>query len=152
MALFADRADAWIWGAFYLVVTLFALWVLSRLDVSRENRETDIERWLGSWDIPFYGAELRRLAVRILPRFDPVRGISKELLISLFGLYLLPQVYFVLKIWDFYSFETAETTATTVVGIAYAPLWTALVILLAYAVRVRQPPERPSATEPTAIA
>ena len=149
-ARFEDRAAAWDLGAFALVVMLFAVWVLSRLDVPREKHETDIERWVGSWDIPVFGAALRRLAVRVLPLFDPARGISKELLVALFGLNWLLHAYLSLRSWVVYDFELATFTVTTVVAIVYTPLWTVLVILLAYAVRVRQPPERPSTIEPTA--
>ena len=149
-ARFEDRAAAWDLGAFALVVMLFAVWVLSRLDVPREKHETDIERWIGSWDIPVFGAALRRLAVRVLPLFDPARGISKELLVALFGLNWLLHAYLSLRSWVVYDFELATFTVTTVVAIVYTPLWTVLVILLAYAVRVRQPPERPATTEPTA--
>ena len=148
--LLEESVIAWDILALTLVGNFFAFWVLLRLDVPRENRETDIERWIGSWDIPFYGVKLRRLAVRVLPRFDPAVNISKELLVGLFGMYLLPQVYIVLRFWDFYRFETVESTAITVVGIVYTPLWIVLVILLAYAVRVRQPPESPTTIEPTA--
>ena len=149
-ARFEDRAAAWDLGAFALVVMLFAVWVLSRLDVPKEKHETDIERWIGSWDIPVFGAALRRLAVRVLPLFDPARGISKELLVALFGLNWLLHAYLSLRSWVVYDFELATFTVTTVVAIVYTPLWTVLVILLAYAVRVRQPPERPSTIEPTA--
>lgn len=141
--LLEDRTVSWEFVALNLAGILFALWVLLRLGVPSERHEADVERWIDSWDIPFYGAALRRLAVRILPRFDPARDISKELLAALFGLFLLPQAYGALRFWDLYRFETAETTATTVAGIAYAPLWIVLVILLAYAVRVRQPTEGP---------
>ena len=156
-ALLEDRAVAWDTSALALVGNLFALWVLLRLGVPREKHETDIERWIGSWDIPFYGAALRRLAVRILPRFDPVRGISKELLVALFGLYLLPQAYVTLRYWDLYRFETADSIATTVVAIAdtlvaylYTPLLTVLVILLAYVLRVDEPKEDSATIEPKA--
>ena len=138
-------------AALNLAGNLFALWVLLRLGVPREKHETDIERWIGSWDIPFYRVKLRSLAVRVLPRFDPARGISTELLVALYGLYFLPQAYVILRYWDLLRFETAGSIATTVVAIAhtvvayaYTPLWTVLVILLAYVVRVDEPTERSS--------
>ena len=157
LSLLEDRTVSWDFVALNLAGILFALWVLLRLGVAREKHERDIERWTGSWDIPFSGVTLRRLAVRALPRFDPARGISKELLAALFGLYLLPQAYWALRYWDLHHFETADSIAATVVtfaqtlvAYAYTPLWTALVILLAYAVRVRQPTEGPGTTESTA--
>ena len=138
-----DRAAAYDLAAFALVITLFAVWVLSRLDLPREKHEADIERWIGSWDIPVFGAALRRLAVRVLPLFDPARAISKELLVALFGLNWLLPAYLYLRFGIGHDF-------ITMVFIMYTPLWTVLVILLAYAVRVRQPPERPATIEPTA--
>ena len=60
-ARFEDRSAAWDLGAFALVVMLVAVWVLSRLDVAREKHETDIERWIGSWDIPVFGCRTQAL-------------------------------------------------------------------------------------------
>lgn len=144
------RMAAWDIGAFALVVTLFAVWVLSRLGVSKEKHEADIERWIGSWDIPAFGTALRRLAVRVLPRFDPARGISKELLVALFGLYWLLSAFFTLRSWIGREFEIAFFIETMVHLIVYRPLWIVLVILLAYAVRVRQPREGQATNEPKA--
>ena len=150
-ARFEDRAAAWDLGAFALVVMLFAVWVLSRLDVPREKHEPDIECWIGSWDIPVFGSAVRRLAVRILPRFDPARGITKELIVALFGLNWLLHAFWSLRLWIGQDFEIANFIKGTVVPlIVYWPLWIVLVILLAYAVRVRQPPKRPRTIEPTA--
>ena len=140
----------WDFAVLALAVTLFAIWVLSRLDLPREKHEADIERWISSWNIPVVSVPLRRLAVRILPRFDPARGISKELLAVLFGLYLLPLVYFQLRSWVFYRFDSGFPIVLEVVSILYTPLLTVIVILLAYAVRVRQPPEGPGTINPTA--
>ena len=151
-ALLEDRAVSWDFTALGLAGNLFALWVLLRLGVAREKHETDIERWVGSWDIPVFGAALRRLAVRVLPLFaDPARGISKELLVALFALNWLQSAYLSLRGWVVYDLELAIFIEAIVVPVfVYWPLWTVLVILLAYAVRVRQPPERPSTIEPTA--
>ena len=144
--LLEDRAVVW-WdfAVLALAVTLFAAWVLLRLDMPKGKHDTDLERWIGSWDIPIIGARLRSLALRILPRFDPARGISKELLVALFGLNLLLYAYPHLGIGIGQNF-------ITMVAIAYRPLWMVIVILLAYAVHVDQPPERPATTEPTATA
>ena len=146
------RVGYWDFVIMALTLQLFAVWVLSRLDAVREPHETDIERWVGSWDIPVFGAALRRLAVRVLPLFDPARGISKELLVALFGLNWLLHAYLSLRSWVVYDFELDLFTVTTVVAIVYTPLWIVLTILLAYAVRVRQPPKRPATIEPTATA
>ena len=150
------RVGYWDFVIMALVVMLFAVWVLSRLDVPREKHETDIERWIGSWDIPVFdipvfGAALRRLAVRVLPRFDPVRGISKELLVALFGLNCLLNAFVRLRYSIGVDFETAILVIrdSLVYSIVFWPLSVALVILLAYAVRVRQPPSPPSAPVPT---
>ena len=150
-ALLEARMGAFDIAAFAILVTLFAVWVLSRVDVSRDKHVTDIERWIGSWDIPVFGAAQRRLAVRVLSRFDPARGISKELLVALFALNWLQSAYLSLRGWVVYDLELAIFIEAIVVPVfVYWPLWTVLVILLAYAVRVRQPPERPTTTEPTA--
>ena len=136
--LLEDPAVVW-WDLAVLAVavTLFAAWVLMRLDVPMEKHEGDIERWIGSWDISTDGAKLRSLALRVLPRFDPARGISKELLVALLGLNLLLYAYPELRIGIGQGFMT-------MVLIAYRPLWMFIVILLAYAVRVDE------TTEPTA--
>ena len=147
-ARFEDRAVAWDIAAFALLFTLFAIWVLSRLDLPREKHEADIERWIGSLNIPVVSVPLRRLAIRILPRFDPARGIGKELLVALFVLHFLPQVHLELRSWFIYGFDSALPIAIRVGTIAFIPLWIVLVILLAYVVRVRQPPERPGTIEP----
>ena len=149
-ALLEDRAVSWDFTALGLAGNLFALWVLLRLGVAREKHEPDIERWVGSWDIPVFGAALRRLAVRVLPLFDPARGISKELLVALFALNWLQSAYLSLRGWVVYDLELAIFIEAIVVPVfVYWPLWTVLVILLAYGVRVRQPRERPATTEPT---
>ena len=140
-ARFLGEQVAWYLVFIVLALMLFAVWVLSRLDVTREPHETDIERWIGRWDIPVFGVPLRRLALRILPRFDPARGISKELLVALFGLNLLLYAYPYLGIGIGQNFMS-------IVVIAYWPLRMVIVILLAYAVRVRQPPELSATTEP----
>ncbi len=124
----------WDFAVLALAVTLFAVWILLRLDLPKQKHETDIERWIGSWDIPFYGAALRRLAVRILPRFDPARGISKELLPALIGLNLLLYAY------PHFRLGFVQELMNMVV-IAYWPLWMVIVILLAYAVRLDEPTE-----------
>ena len=149
--LLEARPAAFDIAAFAILVTLFAVWVLSRLNVPREKHETDIERWVGSWDIPVFGAALRRLAVRVLPLFDPARGISKELLIALFALNWLQSAYLRLRSWVVYDWELDIVIEAFVVPVfVYWPLWIVLVILLAYGVRVRQPRERPATIEPTA--
>ena len=156
LPLLEGTTVAWDFVALNLAGILFALWVLLRLGVDREKHEKGIERWTGSWDMPIVGAKLRSLALRVLPGFDPARGISKELLVALFGLNLLLHVYWALRYWDTLHFETADSIAATVVtftqvlvAYAYAPLWTALVILLTYAVRVRQPLTTESTARPT---
>ena len=145
------RVGYWDFVIMALTLQLFAVWVLSRLDAVREPHETDIERWIGSWDIPGFGAALRRLAVRVLPRFDPVRGISKELLVALFGLNCLLNAFVRLRYSIGVDFETAILVIrdSLVYSIVFWPLSVALVILLAYAVRVRQPPRPPSVPVPT---
>lgn len=122
----------WNFAGLALAVTLFALWVLLRLDVPKQKHEGDIERWTGSWDMPIVGAKLRSLALRVLPGFDPARGISKELLVVLFGLNLLLHAYL------YFGLGTGQVFTTTLLAM-YWPLRTALVIPLTYAVRVRQP-------------
>ena len=149
-ARFEDRAVAWDFAAFALLFTLFAIWVLSRLSLPREKYEADIERWIGSWSIPVVSVPLRSLALRVLPLFDPARGISKELLVVLFVLHFLPQVYLELRIWSVYGFDSPLPIAIQVVTFAFLPLWIVLVILLAYAVRVRQPTDGPGTINPTA--
>ena len=152
-ALLEDRPGAFDIAVVAILVTLFALWVLLRLDVPREKHEPDIECWIGSWDIPVFGSAVRRLAVRILPRFDPARGITKELIVALFGLNWLLHAFWSLRLWIGQDFEIANFIKGTVVPVfVYWPLWMVLVILLAYGVRVRQPRERPATTEPTATA
>ena len=141
--LLDDRMGALDIAAFAILVTLFALWVLLRLDVPREKHEADIERWVGSWDIPVFGTAQRRLAVRVLSRFDPARGISKELLIALFALNWLQSAYLNLRIGIGQDF-------TTMVVIAYWLLWMVIIILLAYAVRVDGPTADLATTEPKA--
>ena len=49
----------WDLAVLALALTLFAAWVLIRLDLPREKHEGDIERWIGSCDIPIIGAKLR---------------------------------------------------------------------------------------------
>ena len=149
-ARFDARAVAWDLTALALLSTLFAIWVLSRLDLPREKHEADIERWTGSWNLPVVSVPLRRLAVRVLPGFDPARGIGKELLVTLFVLHFLPQVYLGLRSSFVDGFDSALPIAIWVSTIAYTPLWVVLVILLAYVVRVRQPGERPGTIEPKA--
>ena len=147
-ARFEDRAVAWDLAAFALLFTLFAIWVLSRLNLPREKHEADTKLWIGSWNIPVVSVPLRSLALRVLPRFDPARGISKELLVALFGLHLLPQVYPELKSWFVYGFDSALPIAIRVGTVVFIPLWTVIVILLAYAVRVDEPTEDSTTTEP----
>ncbi len=146
-----DWTPAWDIAAFALASTLFALWMLTRLDLSKEKHETDIERWLNNWDIPASGAALRRLAVRVLPRFDPAKGISKELLVALFGLNWLLHAFLSLRIWVVSDIEPGTLIEAFVVPVfVYWPLLIVLVILLAYGVRVRQLQERSPAPESTA--
>lgn len=136
LRLLEDPAVVW-WGLAVpaVTVTLFAAWVLMRLDVPMEKHEGDIERWIGSWDIPTAAAKLRSLALRVLPRFDPARGIGKELLVALLGLNLLLYAYPELRIGIGQGFMT-------MVLIAYRPLWMFIVILLAYAIRIDETTER----------
>ena len=134
---------AWDIVFIVLALNLFAVWVLSRLDVPRESHEMDIERWIGRWDIPTFGVPLRRLAVRVLPRFDPARGISKELVLALFGLNWLLHIYMTLWSLIVQDHETALIFVFSVPGVMFWPLYIAIVIVLAYAVRVRESPERP---------
>ena len=138
-------------AAFVLFFTLFAVWVLSRLDLSREKHETDIERWTDSWDIPFIGVLLKRLAVRVLPHIDPVRGISKELLVALFGLSWLLQVYVRLRYLIGLDLESVifYVREEIVLGTLFWSFTVGLAILLAYAVRVRQPTDDPGTVEPS---
>lgn len=144
-------AAAWDIGAFALANTLFALWVLARLDLSREKHQTDIERWIGSWGSPVFGVALRRPAARILPWFDSARGISKELLVALFVLNWLLHAYLRLRFWVVVDdFELAPFMMNMMFVFVYPPIWIVLVILLAYAVRVRQPTEVTGTTETTA--
>ncbi len=144
-----DRAAAYDFAALALVVTLFAVWVLSRVDVSKEKHETDIKRWTASCNIPLFGAALRRFEGWVLARFDPAGGITKELIVALFGFNWLLQTYIYVKLWDFSRFEFPGSIAELVFTFGYSPLLTVLGILLAYAVRVRQPPERPGTIEPS---
>ena len=146
------RVGIWDLVIVALTLQLFAVWVLSRLDVPREKHETDVERWIGSWNIPFYGTVLRRLAVRVLPRFDPVRGISRELLVALIGLNWLLQVYVRLKYLIGLDLESAifYVREAIVFGTIFWSFIVGLAILLAYAVRLRQPPEGPGSIEPRA--
>ena len=125
----------WDLAVLALALTLFAAWVLIRLDLPREMHEGDIERWIGSWNIPVVGVSLRRLAVRVMPRFDPARGISKELLVALFGLNFMLYAFPDLRIAIVQDFWTT-------VLIAYRPLWMFIVILLAYVIRVDETTER----------
>ncbi len=147
--LLDDRVGAFDIAALAILVTIFAVWVLSRVDVSRDKHGRDIERWISSWDIAFY-SDVKRFAVRVLPRFDPAGGISKELLVALFGLNLLLYAYPSVRSWVAYEYELATIIWNMVVVFVYSPLWTVLVILLAYGVRVRQPTEDPATIEPKA--
>ena len=126
---FEGRQVAWDLVFIVLALNLFAVWVLSRLEVPTESHETDIERWIGRWDIPIFGVPLRRLAVRVLPRFDPARGISKELVLTLFGLNWLLHIY--MTLWSFIAqdHETALIFVFSVPGIMLWPLYIALVIV-----------------------
>ena len=145
-----DVVVAWEYATLGIANNLFVLWVLLRLGKSGEKHEKDIERWIGSWDVPFFGVTLRQLAIRVLPRFDPARGINKELLVALYGLYFLPQVYATLRYWDSYRFDAAESIVNAVIAYAYTPLWLVPVIALTYAVRVREPREGSGTVEPKA--
>ena len=144
------RAGAWDIAGGSLVATLFALWVLARLDVPKEKHDTDIERWVGCLYIPVVGVPLRRLAAWALPRFDPARGINKELLIALFGLHWLLHAYLSLRYLVVYDFEPARFMMIVLYVFVYPPLWIVLVILLAYGIRARQPTEGPGTIEPKA--
>lgn len=145
-ARFLDGQVAWDLVFIVLALKLFAVWVLSRLEVPTESHEMDIERWIGRWDIPTFGVPLRRLAVRVLPRFDPARSISKELVLTLFGLNWLLHIYVTLWSLIVQDHETPLIFVFSVPGIMFWPLYIVLVIVLAYAVRVRESPERPSTT------
>lgn len=146
IAWFEDRVAFWDLAAFALVVTLFSVWVLSRLGMSKEKHRTDIERWSRNLNIPSFGAALGRLAIRVLPCFDPARRISKELLLTLYGSIL--SIYAILRIWIaqdvvvtiFVKYQLGSLFGSTL-------LYIAVPILLAYAVRARQPPE-PTARPP----
>ena len=146
------RVGYWDLVIMALTPQLFAVWVLSRLDVPREKHEADSERWIETWDIPLFGSPVKRIAVRVLPRFDPVRGISKELLVALFGLNWLPQVYVGLRYLIGLDSEwiIIYVREAIVFGTVFWSFTVGIVILLAYGLRVRQPPEDPKTVEPTA--
>lgn len=151
-ARFVDGPVAWDFVVTALVVTLFAVWVLARLDLAGGPHETDIERWALSLNVPIFGDLLRRFTVRMLPRFDPANGVNKELIITLFGMSWLLVVYITLRSQVGHNLETVDLILVPVLGIV---LWTfsiALAIILAYVLRVRRQPESPSTLEPTSTA
>lgn len=151
LAWFEDKATFWDLAAFALVVTLFAVWVLSRLAVPKEKHKTDIKRWIRNLNIPAFSAALGRLAIRVLPRFDPARGISKDLLLALYGSYWILSIYATLGFSITLDFDIANFVQYQLATLfVFWLLNVAVPILLAYAVRVRQPTECPGTIEPTA--
>ena len=142
---FEHRVIFWDLAAFALVVTLFAVWVLSRLEVPREKHQGDIERWIRNLN----SAALGRLAIRVLPRFDPVRGISKDLLLALYGSYWILSIYVTLRFSIAPDFDIAILVKYHLVALLMSSLlFIAIPILLAYAVRVDVPTEDPATIEP----
>ncbi|MCY4529268.1 MAG: hypothetical protein OXD46_09620 [Chloroflexi bacterium] len=146
---FENRVIFWDLAAFALVVTLFAVWVLSRLEVSREKHQADIERRIRNLNIPAFSAALGRLAIRVLPRFDPARGISKDLLLALYGSYWILSIYVTLRFSIAPDFDIAILVKYHLVALLMSSLLSiAIPILLAYAVRVDVPTEDPATIEP----
>lgn len=130
------------------ILKLFALWVLTRLHSVDDSDVTAVKRSV-PWDVSFFGGMVKFFMIRVLSRFDPARGRYKEVIIALLSLSCLLRVGSEIGPWfveggvliDFIGF---------IVSSAFRLLWwaveTALIIGLAYTVRVRKPPEHPSAT------
>ena len=138
------------WGMSVLsaIMGLFAVWVLSRLDKAEDSVGTVIERSV-PWNTSSFGGMLKLFTTRVLRRFHPARGRYIEVIIVLLSLSCLLRVGSDLRPLIGEGHELTQLIGTYTFWFA---LWAALTIGLAYAVRVRQPPERPAATEPTATA
>lgn len=136
------------WGMSVLsaIMGLFAVWVLSRLDKAEDSVGTVIERSV-PWNTSSFGGMLKLFTTRVLRRFDPARGRYIEVIIVLLSLSCLLRVGSDLRPLIGEGHELTQLIGTYTFWFA---LWAALTIGLAYAVRVRQPPERPTTTEPTA--
>lgn len=141
--------DGWIfaWETAILnaVLKLFALWVLTRLHSVDDSDVTAAKR-SAPRDVSFFGGTVKFLMSRVLPRFDPDRGRYKEVIIALLSLSCLLRVGSKFGPWIGEGPELTDVFAFSAIQLLWWAVETALIIGLAYAVRVRQPPERPSAT------
>lgn len=135
-----------------LVVTLFAVWVLARLDLAGGPHETEFKHWAYSLNVPVFGGAVDRFTVRVLPRFDPACGSYREVILTLFGMSWLLVVYITLRSLVGRDLETVDLVLVPVLGIMLWTLSIALTIILAYVLRVRRQPESPSTLEPTSTA
>ncbi len=140
-ARFVGGPVAWDLVVITLLVTLFAVWVLSRLDMAGGPQETDFKHRGGSLNVAVFSDAIDRFTSQVLPRFDPACGSYRETILTLFGMSGLLPVYITLRIWAGHDLEVTEFVPP-VLGIMIWILSLVLVILIAYAVRVRQPPER----------
>ena len=136
------------WGMSVLsaIMGLFAVWVLSRLDKAEDSVGTVIERSV-PWNTSSFGGMLKLFTTRVLRRFDPARGRYIEVIIVLLSLSCLLRVGSDLRPLIGEGHELTQLIGTYTFWFA---LWAALTIGLAYAVRVRKPPEGPATNEPTA--
>ena len=145
--------DGWIfsWETAILnaVLKLFAVWVLARLDTADDPVSMDTE---GSepWNASIFSSLRGFLSTHVLPRLDPTRGMFKEAIIVLIVMGGLLEAFSSLTSTAFGDQELTGVIAVSAMQLLSWAVELALTIGLAYAVRVRQPPERPSTIEPTA--
>ncbi len=140
---------AWETSILNAVLKLFAVWVLARLDTANYPISTDTER-SAPWNDPSLGGMQKLLSTRVLPKLDPARGMYKEAIIALLGLSCLPLVASESRSSLAEGQEFTQVILGSAFSFVYWAIWFAVIIALAYAVRVRQPPKRPATIEPTA--
>ena len=147
--------DGWIfsWETAILntVLKLFAVWLLARLDTADDPVSTDTERG-DPWNASIFSSLRGFLSTHVLPGLDPTRGMFKEAIIVLIVMGGLLEAVSSLT-----GPASGDQELTGVMAISSMRLlsWAvelALTIGLAYAVRVRQPPESPTTIEPSATA
>ena len=141
--------DGWIfsWETAILnaVLKLFAVWVLARLDTADDPVSMDTER-SDPWKASIFSSLQDFLSTHVLPRLDPTRGMFKEAIIVLIAMGGLLEAFSSLT-----STASEDQELTGVIAISAMQLlsWAvqlALTIGLAYAVRIRKPPDGPATT------
>ena len=145
--------DGWIfsWETAILnaVLKLFAVWVLARLDTADDPVSMDTE---GSepWNASIFSSLRGFLSTHVLPRLDPTRGMFKEAIIVLIVMGGLLEAFSSLTSTAFGDQELTGVIAVSAMQLLSWAVELALTIGLAYAVRVRKPPEGPATIAPTA--